>query len=250
MAILNGTWHFNKVIDLSVGLIQQMNFYTGVECQSMVIRQDNALEYYSVGPLAVYTSNGWSRQYARVIFFTEPQEVSEEFYNWFTANATQTHQARYTEAYIENIADKIREKLKKEQLYGIREMADRVSNVYDKGKSDGFNEKVTQIEMTIEIESNSASNQTITLQGSKRGRDQITIFSKNATILANEKTSIKVQPILNTILTLQGDAILTVSESSDNIVLLFKGETNGSSSCLVFKCASSVENPYIKLMLS
>lgn len=106
---LSGTWQFKTSVDLTNDIRGDLTFqtynggdigfgriivYAGTPTTRRILayrRNDGTLiqvyNNYSTGSTA-----GWnfaSQEY-RNITFESPQSVSEEFYNWFTANATQT----------------------------------------------------------------------------------------------------------------------------------------------------------------
>lgn len=114
---LSGTWRFNDVLTFppsDYGKGFQFNFSCEAEIQGeryTVFCNSVSLEHLTDNPfyfewtsyaisgigeyvdqITVYSSeNGWSEHYGgsilQTITFTEEQEVSDEFYEWFTANA-------------------------------------------------------------------------------------------------------------------------------------------------------------------
>lgn len=101
---LSGTWTFNNQISSKPntveGIKQSINFtsnavsYIAMEIESGGMRQGYT-NYYSSNTAHVnafdFSDLVWVNESYKVVNFgTTPQTVSEEFYNWFTANATQT----------------------------------------------------------------------------------------------------------------------------------------------------------------
>ena len=128
MATLKGKWRFNETLVIPAADIEQVvNFatsgrldgddgvlYTTLNCTSMLVKVDRAtpLQYevdsaipeweyrpayhpvYSNGVLGLYE---FYDEGLRTIYFGETeQEVSDEFYAWFTANAVLLHAATIT----------------------------------------------------------------------------------------------------------------------------------------------------------
>ena len=134
MRTLKGKWYWNETIPTNTTWTETVNFtsydwshsgavpaeYTGMYCDGLL--------WYRPSPSGTPATDGSGEWYigteAREIDFgTEPQEVSEEFYNFFTANAA--HQ-NYTIA---------------EKLQIITDNEQRVFDAgYEKGKTDGIEE--------------------------------------------------------------------------------------------------------------
>ncbi len=122
MATLKGTWRFHDVLTYTGGFQEDVTFsttaivnipdvYTGThsfDCIKMVREYaGEGLAYYAekIDPIIpgydasgssyVYSGDGWNSIYgdgAQTITFPEEQEVSNEFYEWFTANAVEQKQ--------------------------------------------------------------------------------------------------------------------------------------------------------------
>lgn len=88
---VSGVWVFNESISLpdEGGIGQSVNFVCdGVNCNEILV-SDHSVTF---NPLSQQIGSevylyGWIEEYRTVDFGTTPQEVSEEFYAWFTANA-------------------------------------------------------------------------------------------------------------------------------------------------------------------
>ena len=116
MATVSGVWVFPEVIELPDVQIEQVVNFTNTNANGEVFSRSafrtvpstvtsKNLSYQSkIGEnfWAAYYANsyyigdkyydvaGWKHDYYRTVDFgSTPQEVSEEFYEWFTANATQ-----------------------------------------------------------------------------------------------------------------------------------------------------------------
>ena len=133
MAKVKGTWRFNDVLDLvDNNLTANINFTStatyipdGVKyvysCEALRLREGYEVTYFeylvqsSVPEDAtfpwwrsVYWSNNWDAEHyddgIKTITFTSEQEVSDEFYDWFTANATpQAKEKVFTKLYVGDI---------------------------------------------------------------------------------------------------------------------------------------------------
>ncbi|MBR6689627.1 MAG: hypothetical protein IKL68_06400 [Clostridia bacterium] len=86
---ISGQWVFNETLNLPTTKITQKVTYTvdyeyyDIEINKLYLSFYNQEIYYS-------HNSGWEGDELRYIDFgTTPQSVSEEFYNWFTANATE-----------------------------------------------------------------------------------------------------------------------------------------------------------------
>lgn len=98
MATVKGTWVFNDIVNkpTSSALTTEVavNFKTsnGVAWSYMTPNWANIsvrLKNANNGEVSayLYNTNSWNPASYKTITFTEEQEVSDEFYNWFTANA-------------------------------------------------------------------------------------------------------------------------------------------------------------------
>lgn len=99
---LSGAWVFNESVDVSIGFITQPITFTttkyygnvrdfiSIGCDGTNIRYfyktDTGSNFFS--PYSGGSRWYISADYRNIDFGSTPQEVSEEFYNWFTANAT------------------------------------------------------------------------------------------------------------------------------------------------------------------
>ena len=104
---LSGTWLFNSTIDASASINEEINFTTSNYGESLkfiriyteksyvdpmigqVYRLEFDTETNNSRPSEYTTDMGWSPGGQIEIIFNSEQDVSEEFYNWFIANATQ-----------------------------------------------------------------------------------------------------------------------------------------------------------------
>ena len=102
---LSGTWKFNENQSLSnqVSIIQTINFtsngekfeyisrsYTVFTSGNTILTNDQLTYGPEDGSMSIgaWQPNTWTDEaYRTVDFGTEPQEVSEDFYTWFIANA-------------------------------------------------------------------------------------------------------------------------------------------------------------------
>lgn len=94
---VSGVWVFNETLPISTeDLLQEVNFISGgTEFVRMLrtyeAKEDTNIVNYSDErgkESGDYYSNGWNGdEYRTIDFGTTPQEVSEEFYTWLTANA-------------------------------------------------------------------------------------------------------------------------------------------------------------------
>lgn len=86
---VSGVWVFNESVDCSTNIGQTVNFVSNSSnlVHIMTVALDNLMMYQEgVGP--VFNNGSWTDEAYRIVDFgTEPQEVSEEFYTWLTANA-------------------------------------------------------------------------------------------------------------------------------------------------------------------
>ena len=114
MATVKGTWRFNDIITDPYGSSTSHDeyFYANFTCPAYdyqftafrFIRANYAdgLSYLvdlNVGSYGGfnYDTLTWANEGSKTITFTEEQEVSDEFYEWFTANATQQASEEETE---------------------------------------------------------------------------------------------------------------------------------------------------------
>ncbi len=117
MATVKGVWVFNETVEIEGGSWFSVNFMSnGVAYIAMSDRQretsivqDMRLRYFtsSSSGTKVYEEEWLNEAYRTVDFGTTPQEVSDEFYAWFTANATR--QADEPEEEVGNIQINIAE---------------------------------------------------------------------------------------------------------------------------------------------
>lgn len=105
MATIKGKWLFNEMPSLPNDGISQFITFDLVNAAEETVTAYKivvgnkfgvvsvAFSYYEDGSsptLVYYATNGWTDQTYRTIDFgTTEQEVSDEFYTWFTTNATQ-----------------------------------------------------------------------------------------------------------------------------------------------------------------
>lgn len=99
---LGGTWCFKvKLTPPPVQLIEQpLNFYYteadgDIECTKITVTHTGSVSYLmpSGNNYAVYDNYGWGFDAWRTVTINETQEVSKDFYYWFTANAEQITEA-------------------------------------------------------------------------------------------------------------------------------------------------------------
>ena len=89
---VSGVWVFGEGAPYTDGeqIDQSVNFVCdGINC-NFISAQENGLDFQPIGTEIdnyVYDSMWIEEAYRTVDFGTTPQEVSEEFYAWFTANA-------------------------------------------------------------------------------------------------------------------------------------------------------------------
>ena len=162
MAILKGKWLFNEVLtfpttEVNTGyILSESEFaYTipffcsnGAEFTKLTCYPEDGtwgLMYGDGGEFPYGTDGnwGWTNEAFRIIEFLLEKEVDDKFYNWFTANATSVVQKLYTEYYIQNIADKIRElggEALQEQTYTVATMPNGIDYVYAVAKANGHTE--------------------------------------------------------------------------------------------------------------
>ena len=81
---VSGVWVFNSDID-SPDFIQTVNFSSDGKTYEKMWAEMS--EVYYDDDVAWNSTDWYNEAYRTVDFGTEPQEVSEEFYAWLTANA-------------------------------------------------------------------------------------------------------------------------------------------------------------------
>ena len=105
---VSGVWYFNEEIDVRTAFVQNVNFiYGGVPCTGMQMEQQGDETFLSYHEWDIYwdvkmeyanehfdpimgESWSWCTTYGRTVDFGgRHQNVSEFFYNWLQANATQ-----------------------------------------------------------------------------------------------------------------------------------------------------------------
>lgn len=95
MPILQGKWYFKNTLDkenistnISFSFFVNANTtHSGSIIAMGYTEAANYLYYYTDTQVPVYMNGTWANQAYRSIEITNPTEVSEEFYNWFTKNA-------------------------------------------------------------------------------------------------------------------------------------------------------------------
>lgn len=112
MATISGKWIFNENLTRPTFKFESIHFSVGDVVGFRVNEYDDGWSFYAVRsngstghPFYANRDYGiyweWGGEdYRTVDFGTTPQEVSEEFYNWFTENATQLSQIIYGEEKI------------------------------------------------------------------------------------------------------------------------------------------------------
>lgn len=112
MATVKGTWRFNDVLTFPTGKIEEkVRFANALAIESLgqnltrfniLVYTDSFNDRYDIIAISINyendsaeamtvfatTEGGWYDEEFKTITFTEEQEVSDEFYEWFTANAT------------------------------------------------------------------------------------------------------------------------------------------------------------------
>jgi hypothetical protein len=121
---ISGTWLFNTVQQApdiwSDDLVQEVTFvgnlyykdapnWRQVSCRALNLNVTGDISFsyldsngLSTSSRVYYPSSGWNHGVPRTVTFDGVQTVSKEFYDWFTANATQTHCLLHAGTYVWN----------------------------------------------------------------------------------------------------------------------------------------------------
>lgn len=100
---VSGTWYFNE----NLGALQEDNHFE----DQMVSFTSNNTAFTSIseemkalmfGSIEVYFNGTWANQAYRTITFDGTQHVSQDFYEWFTANAAFAFTIKGTTYYAED----------------------------------------------------------------------------------------------------------------------------------------------------
>lgn len=91
---VSGTWVFNETIEVLADEEIPVSFYSDGEYFVGIARYTNALQYKNSNDSTYYyvydgtiEDGSWFDERYREVIFEGEQEVSKEFYDWFTANA-------------------------------------------------------------------------------------------------------------------------------------------------------------------
>ena len=102
---LDGKWTFNNTLTFPLAdMLEYVTYINDEEYYDMFVTS-NSVYFYDI----VYNTEfgGWVQQAFRTIEFVNTQYVSQEFYEWFIANATQSIEKTYTLSGIWTFNDKI-----------------------------------------------------------------------------------------------------------------------------------------------
>lgn len=100
---LSGTWKFNELIGVVGDEVDEIVSFTsrGKTCIGMFSEPVRCFNYVTDGgDYNLVYENGWDNEAYRTITFDGEQTVSQEFYEWFTANAKQVPVTLTVSAYF------------------------------------------------------------------------------------------------------------------------------------------------------
>jgi hypothetical protein len=155
---IEGTWRFNKNITGAQTFVRSDTnaiFTSEGEPFSELLMDGHSIIYINdlgdpstdQAPLVYDMITGWEDESYRIINFISSVDLTPDFAIWFYENAHSMELKLYSECYIAETADKIRECANDSTLtFKVSDLADGVQLAYDAGYSKGSSENSVDLE--------------------------------------------------------------------------------------------------------